>query len=230
MASNLLKQSDWSLEVAANEYYRNPALQTKAKAGSDGFDPRSLTQMFDNYRDAEEDAILVEGTERYCRDLQVDPMDVVVLALAFHLNAKKMCEFKREDFVSGWTKMRCDTLEKQKHKLHAFRSEFNDNKMFHEIYAFAFGFGLSEGQKSLPIEVAMGLWDLLLPKKFPLLQDWLQFVQSKGVKGVSRDTWNLLLDFAETVNADLSSYDEDGAWPILMDEVFIFANFSLFVI
>ena len=38
------------------------------------------------------------------------------------------------------------------------------------------------------------------------------------VRGISRDTWNMFLNFTETVSNDLSVYDEDEAWPSLFDD------------
>ncbi|CAI5956645.1 unnamed protein product [Closterium sp. NIES-64] len=35
---------------------------------------------------------------------------------------------------------------------------------------------------------------------------------------VSEDTWQQVLDFSCTIGADLSMYDSDGAWPVLIDE------------
>ena len=51
--------------------------------------------MFDKYKDPQQDAILVDGTEQLCEDLQVDPTHVSVLILAWYLECDTMCEFKR---------------------------------------------------------------------------------------------------------------------------------------
>ena len=35
---------------------------------------------------------------------------------------------------------------------------------------------------------------------------------------MNKDQWYNVLEFSRTVNADASNYDEDGAWPVLLDE------------
>uniref|UniRef100_A0A4X2L0D8 DCN1-like protein n=1 Tax=Vombatus ursinus TaxID=29139 RepID=A0A4X2L0D8_VOMUR len=35
---------------------------------------------------------------------------------------------------------------------------------------------------------------------------------------MNKDQWYNVLEFSRTVHADLSNYDEDGAWPVLLDE------------
>lgn len=80
-----------------------------------------------------------------------------------------------------------------------------------DIYAFTFPFSLEPGHKNLPREAAIALWQLLLPPHFPLLSDWCRFMEERGPKLVTRDTWTLLLQFARQIKPDLSNYDEDGA-------------------
>ncbi|KAG2456566.1 DCNL5 protein, partial [Polypterus senegalus] len=41
--------------------------------------------------------------------------------------------------------------------------------------------------------------------------------QSK-YKVMNKDQWYNVLEFSRTVHSDLSNYDEDGAWPVLLDE------------
>ena len=41
---------------------------------------------------------------------------------------------------------------------------------------------------------------------------WLQ------VRGIPRDTWNMFLNFVNTVDSDLSLYDDTEAWPSLFDD------------
>ena len=50
--------------------------------------------------------MLVDGMLEYCNDLAVAPEDVVMLVMAWNLEAEKMCEFKRQSFINGWTKLR----------------------------------------------------------------------------------------------------------------------------
>ena len=32
------------------------------------------------------------------------------------------------------------------------------------------------------------------------------------------DEWNLFLQFFQTIKPDCSNFDDDGAWPLLLDE------------
>ena len=75
--------------------------------------------------------------------------------------------------------------------------------------------------------MAVSLWQLVFsPREPPLLPKWLAFLQTHcdTVRGISRDTWNMFLNFCETVGHDLSVYDEDEAWPSLFDDFVEYEN------
>lgn len=69
-------------------------------------------------------------------------------------------------------------------------------------------------------ETAIDYWNLLLAGKFPLLDQWVTFVSTIYKRNVSKDTWNMIWDFAKYMRQDpnLEEYDEEGAWPSAIDE------------
>ena len=48
------------------------------------------------------DEITIDGTIKLCEDLEVDPEDVVMLAVAYELKSPKVGEWARTGWVEGW--------------------------------------------------------------------------------------------------------------------------------
>lgn len=180
-----------------------------------------IEKYFNKYKDSEEDSILAEGMEKFCIDLGVDPTEFIVLVLAWKFEASQMCRFTREEFINGCQKMHAYNAKSLKERFPELLLEAKSKKHFKDLYNFTFSFGLdhSTGQRSLPIDMAKPLWDLVFTHNRPgILDRWFDFLKENEVKGISRDTWNMFLPFVESILPDLSNYDESEAWPSLFDD------------
>ncbi|GAA0153365.1 ubiquitin-protein ligase [Lithospermum erythrorhizon] len=212
VATQALKASDWHLEAAFEVFYSQP--QAKSLTNT-----RHLEDLFNKYKDPYADMITADGITLFCSDLQVDPQDIVMLVISWHMKASTMCEFSKQEFIGGLQSIGIDSLEKFTEKLPFLGSELKDEQKFREIYNFAFGWAKEKGQKSLALDTAIGMWQLLFAEKqWPLVDHWCQFLQERHNKAISRDTWSQLLEFARAINPALTNYDPEGAWPYLIDE------------
>ncbi|KAK8786465.1 hypothetical protein V5799_023758 [Amblyomma americanum] len=188
------------------------------------FEPRHsearALALFEKYRDPEEDAVLAEGIVRLCDDLGVRPEEFRVLLLAWKFGAQQMCRFTRDEFLSGCRALRADSVSAIQARFPELVSEAREPTRFRDLYRFTFRFGLETGQRTLPTDMAAQLWRLVFSlEPPPVLERWLAFLESHPeVRGITSDTWNMFLHFAETAGRDLSTYDDSEAWPSLFDD------------
>ncbi|XP_047529929.1 DCN1-like protein 3 [Vanessa atalanta] len=188
-----------------------------------------INQLFDQYKDSLEDAILAEGIENLCNDLQLNPDDFKVLILAWKLNASQMCRFTKTEFVQGLKSMKSDSIKSIQQKLNDIINELKrDSEQFKDLYRFTFKFGLdvTSGQRILPADIAVLLWRLVFTNdEPPILDRWLSYLEKNPhIRGIPKDTWYMFLNFCEYVGDDLSSYDDTEAWPSLFDDFVEFEN------
>lgn len=181
------------------------------------FSNKKCLAWFHEY--AEPDKVVgPEAMEKFCEDIGVEPENIIMLVLAWHLEAANMGFFTKEEWLRGMTLLQCDCTERLQSKLDYLHSQLNDSVAFKNIYRYAFDFARDKDQRSLDMETAKSMLALLLGRTWPLFPVFHQFLEQSKYKGMNKDQWYNVLEFSRTINTDLSNYDEDGAWPVLLDE------------
>ncbi|XP_029111774.1 DCN1-like protein 5 [Scleropages formosus] len=183
----------------------------------DQFSSKKCLSWFYEYAGPDE-VVGPEGMEKFCEDIGVEPENIIMLVLAWKLEAPNMGFFTKEEWIKGMTLLQCDCTERMRGKLDYLRSLLNDSVAFKNIYRYAFDFARDKDQRSLDIDTAKSMLALLLGRTWPLFPVFLQFLEQSKYKVMNKDQWYNVLEFSRTVSADLRNYDEDGAWPVLLDE------------
>lgn len=218
LAAEFLKRYSWSLDQAVDIFFTEGHNFAPKAPAVPAVDAKKLDTFFRKYKAPDSDAIGSEGIQELCTDLSVSTLDPVTLVLSYHCRAEQMGVFTREEFCGGMQRLGCDDLPKLRAKLEELRAALTDRAACKEIYAYTFQFALDQGQRCLPVEMCIEFWKLLLRNHFALLDTWLAFVEQRCKNAISKDTWMMLYDLATQVKPDLSDYDMNGAWPVLIDE------------
>jgi len=210
------------------------------------YSPARLTALYKTYADPDDlSQIPTSGLVQLCEDAGMPMEGVLPVLLAWQLGATAMGVFSREEFEKGLGGLKCDTPAKielamtdleailyglsarksSKHEVYN-RGQFSlyssdqqgANKKLHN---FLFGFAKGE-QRVIEIETALALLSITLARYLPLAAHVCAYMQEKagqtGYKSLTKDVWAMLWDFCSTVKEDLEGYQEEDAWPSLIDE------------
>eukprot|EP00123_Amoebidium_parasiticum_P019615 comp27883_c0_seq1/m.47181 comp27883_c0_seq1/g.47181 ORF comp27883_c0_seq1/g.47181 comp27883_c0_seq1/m.47181 type:complete len:252 (-) comp27883_c0_seq1:61-816(-) len=226
VANRVLSKNDWRLDLAVDDFFQNQAAYLGGAVASEKtrINKSIIASMFQKYKDADDENITAEGVGSFCEDLGIDPEELPILVFAWKGNAATMGVFTEKEFTDACVNLGVDTLDGLKAKLKAAEAELSDENKFRSLYQYTFGFGKDPSQKGLIVDMAIPLWQLLLKDRFVFLNQWLAFLKEHNTKVIPRDTWNLLLDFSIQIKGDLSNYDPEGAWPVLIDDFVEYAK------
>ena len=183
---------------------------------------KKLNALFDSFADPEDpESMDLEGIGRICEEMGVDPnTDVLALVVPWKLGAVKRpgC-LAREEFVAGMKKLKKDTVNGLKGLLPSFDTGFLERDEFRDFYKFAFRFSLEGTKRTLEKELVMDLLPIVVDaNRAPHLPHFLLFLEACEHKVITLDQWQSFLQFSQTTALDCKDFDEDGAWPILLDE------------
>ncbi|XP_040412814.1 DCN1-like protein 4 isoform X4 [Cygnus olor] len=151
---------------------------TRIKAEEEVFSSKRCLEWFYEYAGTD-DIVGPEGMEKFCEDIGVEPENVVMLVLAWKLDAQNMGYFTLQEWLKGMTSLQCDTTEKLRNSLDYLRSLLNEPTNFKLIYRYAFDFAREKDQRSLDINTAKCMLGLLLGKTWSLFPVFHQFLEGQ---------------------------------------------------
>lgn len=130
-AQNHLKKTGWRLDIAIDNFYNSPQpVSPFGGSSKQTTDVKKIESLFDQYKGEliftflqsmlfvssaqdgfkadfllDGDVIGIDGTLSFCKDLGVDPEDVVMLAVAYELKSPSVGVWTRQGWLDGWKKL-----------------------------------------------------------------------------------------------------------------------------
>nr|CAB3236529.1 DCN1-like protein 5 [Phallusia mammillata] len=212
------KHSNTRLQKGIDELWSASSKQrSSTPKQSEPFSVKKCIKWFKEFAGNKEQ-IEPDGVEKLCETCEVEPHDIVMLVLAYHLNAQTMGFFTLKEWTKGMHKLQCDSTVKLQGKLPSLRSSLDEPSLFKSVYRYAFDFLKEPGQRTVDLGTAKAMLDVLLSDRWSLLDKFQNYLDGCKNKVINRDQWNNVLEFSRMIQPDLSNYDMDGAWPVLLDE------------
>mmetsp|Transcript_24128 Transcript_24128/g.23883 ORF Transcript_24128/g.23883 Transcript_24128/m.23883 type:complete len:160 (-) Transcript_24128:233-712(-) len=154
-AKKYLQSKNWDLELAVDEFYNSGAQMPRDQPAPTN--QKNIENLFARYKGSNPSQIESEGIENFCRDLGIEPMDVVILVISKYFNAATMGIYTKEEFCNGMKSLGCDDVNKLRQKIPELRRELNNPQTFKEIYNYVFAFSRDTGVRNLGYETAVAL-------------------------------------------------------------------------
>jgi len=183
--------------------------------------------IFDTYKeaDAEEPSIGPDGVEKLCADMGVDPSDVTLLVLAWAMGASKMGYLTHQEWETGAGRLggASSAAELQKELQALFQALLGDIERFRDLHSFTHRFCREDPRrKNIDVNSAVVMLGLLFKPTWPAhassLCEYFSGHKQLAQRGVSHDEWMMALQFCREILPDCSNFQDDGAWPVLLDD------------
>lgn len=195
----------------------------------------ALEKVFDDLvtssRGDTRDVLSTETTIEYLQSLDVDLETAELFVVMELVKAPAVGEIHRQGFIDGWKATELTTFTKSAQKKHIrelINNLASDRAYFKRVYRHSFIAGKEAIHKALSVSDAKVYWKLLFAPpgfnwktaKHDWADLWVQYVEEKWARSVSKDMWNMSLEFAYKVmdDEDLTFYSDQDAWPGVIDD------------
>jgi len=199
----------------------------------------SLATLFETYsikpeeeeEEIEEAIIAEEKLESLFKDMSVDPDGRLALIFAWSCGCRELGVIRQNEFKDGMKKLGFDEKDggsltkisqelKKKETALMRDTTLSKNADWKDFYLWGFNI-CREGPDKRGIEkaLAVGMLKLILGEKKAHVSQFCSFIErDESVRVISQDFWSCFCEFSNTISDDLKNYDEEEAWPCLIDQ------------
>ena len=165
------------------------------------------------------DYIGTDGLVKMAEDIGINPEQRIMLVMLYKIGATEQYKVKHNEFVSGFKKAGCHSLKDMKNNVPNWEQPILNNKTeFKKFYVWCFTYSKEPTAKGMSCEMACATWRLILSDRYGKINEWCDYVENTYKRAIQKDSWDLFIDFVHNVGDDLSKYDSNDAWPVLVDD------------
>jgi len=192
-----------------------------------------VASLFSTYAGEEEDGVIAEEKlESFFKDMSVDPDSRLAILFAKECGCEELGVISKEEFGKGLKKLAYTyqnglsgiAQELRKKDTAVARDLTFKNTDWKELYTYGFNICKENAEKrGIEKSIAVGMLKLLMGESKPHVTEFCGYLEhDESVKVISQDAWTCFCEFSSTIKKDLSNYDEDEAWPCLIDQYVAF--------
>lgn len=230
VAEKCLIDHSWNVDQAVSGYYTN---SSKYEEPGPKLCKKKLNTMFDKYEncDATEDDEKGEmseaGVGKFMSDVGVKPDELMSVGLQWMMKCQDMAQITRIEFMNCFGEKKsqyaADNITDMKKKVSTVRKLMSksSSKEFLSLYEYSFKLIKEDDRKTLDKADGIQLWDLMFKEHFKFQYGlWKKYIISQEkMRTISSDLWNLLIQFFRDNDCkDLSTFEDDGCWPSVIDD------------
>ena len=112
----------------------------------------------------------------------------------------------------------CDSLEKLKAFVVALDPYALEKRAFRDFFKFVFLFSREGTHRTIEKDIVAALLPIAIGPRSDHTAPFLAFLETSATTRVTLDQWCSFLEFSDKVGLEFEGYEEDGAWPLLLDE------------